>query len=209
MQKSPVQSAAWKIIQMYYVVYCSISSMTRCVDDQLISPGHRKMHSVFIQQFVTCPKRARFLLLPANIYLSIKNGASHVDGTRLRYDVPNVKKGLEWASNRPRLKGLGAISIPQYLMELREWANCEDAYLLFLLYGPYVRDKLEQSMNEITSLYLVQAEYFMIEVHGWQNMYIHYNLFQKEANRAGVELKSLQERFATYGEFFSDSALEV
>jgi hypothetical protein len=203
MHRSSVQAAAWKIIQTYYAVFCSISSMTRCIDSSMADPGHKKMHRAYNRQFVTCPKRQNLLLLPTNIILKVDSTGSSIVGTNLRYDVPNVQRGLEWASTRPKLKGLTEISIPLYLMALREWANYEDAYLLFMLYGPYVRDKLERSLNAITSIYLLEAEYFMIEFHGWEKMHSHFEIFKEQMNsNLGEKLPSLEERFTTYAKFF-------
>ena len=91
------------------------------------------------------------------------------------------------------------ITIPHYLKELRNWAQYEDAYLFFQLYGKTVKKNLDFSLKRIIYGYLVQFEFFLIKVFGWEQLKSQYNTFKERLEQnLKIQPENLSKRFEIY-----------
>jgi hypothetical protein len=202
MTKTGIDIAAWKIVQAYYAVYCSVSALLRCYYPTL-KGGHERSLRLYAQDFVTKDSRRGFLLPPATLYL--ENGLKGLDSITWEYGktnhIPNVKMGFEWAKKElyRREINVDIVTLPVYLMALRQWVNYTDAYLFFMLYGKTVRDNLDTSLNNITWLYLVQTEYYLIELFRWDAMELQLTTFVDQLkDKLGTFSPRLEARFEVY-----------
>lgn len=122
----------------------------------------------------------------------------------LKEHVPSIQAGFDWAKrelerSHPHAE-VRVVTIPVYLMALREWVNYFDTYLFFMLYGESIRERLELSLNNITTLYPILTEYYMMRLFGWQALELQFNTF-KEQLKDKLDLNSpqLEERIGVYG----------
>jgi hypothetical protein len=200
LQRTPTEAMAWRIVQAYYTVLCSLSAMVRSHVENITKPSHRKMLRLYMDYFLCHSIRRKLLFPPTNIYLS--NDLVGAEDTSnpywlKRYD--RIKHGLEWARKWPYLEGVEVFAVPHYLLALREWVNYEDAYLFFMLYGPNPRERLVRSLNGITASYLTEAEYYLIQRYGWGAVNLQFTTFAyhlKDKQRSSSP--ELENRFDVY-----------
>ncbi len=154
MRRSGLETAAWKIVKAYYAVFCSVSAVVRTLRGSGLR-GHRPMLLAYGEEFVRNARRRQFLLPPSNLFLIDRlEGSDAITWPYgLQYKVPNVESGLRWARDwATKVYGIperAPVTLPWYLLGLREWVNYSDAYLFLMLYGESIKNKLEAALNNI------------------------------------------------------------
>jgi hypothetical protein len=198
--------AAWKIIQFYYTVFSSASTVV-CLDDP-----DRKTHNIVIGRymvdFICNSRRAKFCLPPTNFYLDQNGNFSKrfSEAVNWKYadesHLPTIEKCLNYSKeimNQERNCEHRRIGILDYLKVLRDWTNYQDAYIFFRLYGPSVKANLDYSLKRISFTYLTQTEFFMLKTFGWGPLRAQYRSFREELeNNLGIKSPQLDERFSVY-----------
>src|SRR5712691_1781900 len=98
MRNTNMQIAAWKIIQTYYSVYCSVSAIVRCFKLQGLR-GHRPMLIEYGDSVVSNLRLKNSLLPPTNLFLDRRlQGSDRIEWKYgLTNHVPNIEMGLQWA----------------------------------------------------------------------------------------------------------------
>lgn len=140
--------ASWRIIQFYYSIYCMISAMIRCVDNNP-EISHVKMLNRFTTEFVMNSKlNSELFATPFCFYIKSGNILPLPQNriTRqysLKNDLPNLINCLTSACRNSQKP----ISIFHYFKCLREWATYENSYLLMSLYGPTIRSDLSRYLQ--------------------------------------------------------------
>lgn len=202
MNKSSMEIAVWKIIQSYYVVFCSISALVRCYYENMRSPGHKKMSNTYAKDFVINPSRNKFLVLPTNLYFK-KNELYQLDAMickdSLKHYVDDLENSFRWAKGQLKYGEKDIVTVPVYLRALREWVNYSDAFIFLMLYGPTIRDNLELFLKNVTMTYLIQTEYFMIQLFGLDSVNFQFRTFTEQLEK-NLKAKSpdLETRFRIY-----------
>lgn len=206
MRTTPPEVAAWKIIQAYYAVFCSISSIVRCHHPRRANEGHKWMLRKYSEEFVSSRTGRNQLLPPSNLYAQ---GGEAKGKERIKWPyglenhVPSIFRGLEWARERWKVSSHGVITIPMYLYSLREWVNYSDSYLFFLMYGESVKRNLEFSLETITFLYATQAEYYLARTFGWEAQELQYETFLRQLDqKLHAEAPFLEARFSAMSHAF-------
>lgn len=193
--------APWKIVQCYYSVFSGISALIRCFRDsgQL---SHDGVLNIFGTEFLRNRKRKVFFLPPFNFHLNQDGGFDTAFEKAVgwdyatKYHIPNIKKCLNLVYKERRIT-----TILHYLKRLRDWVQYEDSYLFFRLYGKSVKENLDFSLNKITFGYLVQIEFFLIKLFGWNTVKLQFDTFNRELNQnLKIEPTTLVERFDIYEE---------
>ncbi|WGM88533.1 MAG: hypothetical protein NUK63_06310 [Candidatus Bathyarchaeum tardum] len=202
--------AAWNVIQCYYAVFSSITSIVRLFDVDV--KGHDGILKYYLSN-VICSRRFRnFVLPPFSFYLSQNGSFSRTFSKRVdweyadEYHLPNIKSCLEYAKERMRAaRGDNyckrRIGISNYLRTLREWINYQDAYLFFRLYGNSVKENLDRYLKQITFAYCVQTEFFLLRTFGLEAMELQYETFSNELqDNLDINSPALDERFEVYSD---------
>jgi hypothetical protein len=200
--------AAWKIIQCYYSVFSSIASLV-CLED-----SERKSIDTVLNKYMTdfiCnSKRKYFFLPPVNVFLDQRGKFSSVFSEMIRWKyaderhLPTIKKCLkrtrrEIAEESNSRTIHARIGVPHYLKTLRDWANYQDAYLFFRLYGPTVKSELDFSLKRITFIHCVQTEFFLMKTFGLDAVKLQFKTFQNELkSNIGIISPTLDSRFKAY-----------
>ena len=118
--------------------------------------------------------------------------------------MPRISEGLKWAKDDLGVPDNGKVTLPTYLRCLREWVNYSDSYLFFRLYGESVKTKLDHALNNITFLYLIQTEYYMIHLFGWEPLRLQFETFIEQlTKRLGMHHPQLEARFSAHRRFQS------
>jgi len=118
--------------------------------------------------------------------------------------LQRIKNGLRWAREKLQLREDEIITVPHYLLGLRERVNYEDAYLFFRLYDPNPRSRLELALSNLVSQYLCQTELFLIRLFGWTDVNIQFETFASQLkNNLEFEAPELQERLSLYENEFA------
>lgn len=202
--------AAWKIIQCYYVVFSSIASLVRLEDTQL--KGHDKVLNFYLTNFVCKKGLKRFFLPPVNFYLNQQGIFSDKFSKMVNWEyadfchIPIIRECLVYTKKEIERERNGRvvnlrIGIPHYLKTLRNWANYQDAYLFFRLYGQTVKEKLDFCLKWITFIHCVQTEFFMMKTFGWNALRLQFETFLSELQQnLGIESPALEDRFEVYRE---------
>jgi hypothetical protein len=168
--------AAWKIVQFYYSVFSSIASLV-CLEHPE-RKSHGAVLNFYVNDFVCNEKRDKFLLPPVNFYLNqqgvfSRNASKVVNWSYAdRYHLPNIKACLEFAKSEiekeRNISPLAIrIAVPHYLKTLRDWVTYQDSYLFFRLYGPTVKESLDNCLKKIAFIHCVQTEFFLLKTYGW------------------------------------------
>jgi hypothetical protein len=202
--------AAWKIIQCYYAVFSSIASLV-CLE----RPGlksHDKILNFYITNNICNQDLRSFTLPPANFHLD-QQGTFSKDFSKMinwryanSYHIPNIKECLEYTKREIKEESRRSVAnirigIPHYLKVLRDWANYQDAYLFFRLYGSSVKENLDFSLKRIAFIYCVQTEFFLMKTFGWRTLKLQFATFSKEMQQnLGIESPPLRDRFEVYKE---------
>lgn len=207
---SRLRFAAWKIIQCYYAVFSSIATLV-CLDNTQRKSHDTVMH-IYTTDFICNNNKKRFFLPPANFYLNQQGIFSDEFSKMVNWDyadeyhLPNIKECLEYTKkeierergNRVRNLRTG---LPHYLKVLRDWANYQDAYLFFRLYGKTVKRNLDICLKRITFQHCVQTEFFMLKMFGWNALELQFKTFLGELRQnLGIESPALDDRFEVYAE---------
>ena len=122
------------------------------------------------------------------------------------YHLPNIKECLEYTKKEIERERGGRVrnlrtGIPHYLKVLRDWANYQDAYLFFRLYGQTVKQNLDICLKRITFQHCVQTEFFMLKMFGWNALELQFETFLSELQQnLRIESPSLDDRFEVYAE---------
>jgi len=197
--------APWKIIQCYYSIFAGISALIRCFNSSKIN-SHIKTFNIFGNDFLRNRKRKIFFLPPYNFYLNQEEDFDSVFGQIVDWQyarevhIPKIKQCLESVQS-----GQQQTTIPHYLKRLREWVQYEDSYLFFLLYGESVKENLDYSLERISFGYLVQVEFFLINLFGWEPLKLQFDTFnEKIQENLEVIPINLSQRFNVYKDYFSD-----
>ena len=202
--------AAWKIIQCYYAVFSSVASLVRLENTQI--KGHDKILNFYLTNFVCNKDLEDFFLPPANFYLNQQGVFSDKFSKMVNWDyadsyhLPVIKECLEYTKKEMEREQDGRvvnlrIGIPHYLKILRDWANYQDAYLFFRLYGQTVKQNLDVCLKRITFIHCVQTECFMMKTFGWNALELQFETFLSElATNLGIESPALEDRFNVYRE---------
>jgi hypothetical protein len=66
MHQTPTEAMAWRIIQAYYVVLCSISAMVRSHGPKITQSSHKKTLQLYTNFFLCHPKRKKILFHPTS-----------------------------------------------------------------------------------------------------------------------------------------------
>jgi hypothetical protein len=204
---SRLRFAAWKIIQCYYAVFSSIASLV-CLDNTQYK-SHDAILNHYISNFICNRNRKEFFLPPVNFYLNQQGVFSEEFSKMVNweyadyYHLPAIKKCLKHTKKElKKEQGREAnirIGIPHYLKILRDWANYQDAYIFFRLYGDKVKEDLDFSLKRITFIHCVQTEFFMLRTFGWGAMQLQYETFIEELNtNLKIDSPSLVGRFDCY-----------
>jgi hypothetical protein len=199
--------AAWKIIQFYYTVFSSIATLV-CIDEP-----QRKRHNEMIKKYMTafvCNSRNRgFCLPPTNFYLN-QDGTFSPKFSEMvnwkyadEYHFPLIEACLNLAKKQIAIEASSSekwrIGIPHYLKTLRDWANYQDAYLFFRLYGDKVKFHLDFSLKRIAFVYCGQTEYFLLKTFGWEPVNLQFTAFRKQLkDNLGINSPTLEGRFNSY-----------
>lgn len=110
------------------------------------------------------------------------------------HSIPVMVKCLQWARN-----GKGVTTFVHYLKQLREWATYEDSYLFFRMYGPSVKQNLDNYLQDISFFYLTLAELFLIRACGLEAVNLQYDRFVSELkNNLVLDAPTLTSRFNAY-----------
>lgn len=206
--------AAWNIVQCYYAVFSSIASLVRLKNTEL--KGHDKILSFYLTDFI-CNKNLRGFFLPPTCFFLSQNGAFSRKFSNMvnwdyadAYHFPNIKKCLEYAKKEMEKEHngriiKGRIGIPHYLKALRNWANYQDAYLFFRLYGSTVKQNLDICLKRITFIHCVQTEFFMIRTFGWDALRLQFETFRNEMeDNLGIVSPALEDRYEVFCDYFED-----
>ena len=207
---SRLRFAAWKIIQCYYAVFSSIASLVRLENTQL--KGHDKILNFYLANFVCNKDLKDFFLPPVNFYLN-QQGAFYDKFSKMinwqyadSYHLPNIKECLEYTKKEIQKEQGGRIinvriGIPHYLKILRDWANYQDAYLFFRLWGQTVKKNLDVSLKRITFVHCAQTEFFMMKTFGWDALKLQFETFLNQLKEnLKIESPPLKDRFEVYSE---------
>ncbi len=193
--------APWKIIQCYYCVLAGISALIRCFDKQKFD-NHKKIFNIFTNDFLNNNTRKSFFIPPYNFYLDQHGSLKASNDEVIDWDygrehhLPYIKKALKEAHVNKR-----RTSFPHYLLNLRNWVQYEDAYLFFLLYGESVKANLDFSLSRISYGYMVQVEFFLINLFGWNTLDIQFHTFiEKVLENLGIKPVELIQRYEVYEE---------
>jgi hypothetical protein len=203
--RSGMDVAAWKIVQAYYAIYCSISSLVRTYYHSKRPPSHKNMLRIYTNDFIINPSRRRLLTFPLTIHL--RGQLCGAEDIRPTIDSNNprltrIENGLKWAKSYLNIQE-ETVAIPHYLLGLRDWANYEDAYLFFMLYGYNPKVRLEIALNNLVTLYLTHAESYMIRLFGWSSVKLQYQTFIDQLqSKLQCQSPRLQERFLVYEDQF-------
>ncbi|MFX1296822.1 MAG: hypothetical protein ACFFD2_18445 [Promethearchaeota archaeon] len=196
--------APWKIIQCYYSIFAGISALIRCFNSSTIS-SHKKIFNIFGNEFLRNKKRKIYFLPPYNFYLNQQGNFDPLFEKIVNwnyaseYHIPKIKQCLKSVHTKNHLT-----TIPHYLKKLREWAQYEDSYLFFRLYGESVKKNLDFSLKRISFGYLVQIEFFLIKFFGWKSLKLQFDTFNRELEQ-NLEIKptNLSQRFIIYEKYLS------
>ena len=193
----------WKIIQCYYSIFAGISALIRCYNSSEIH-SHIKTFNIFGNDFLRNRKRKIFFLPPYNFYLNQEEDFDSVFGQMVDWQyarevhIPRIKQCLESVQS-----GQQQTTIPHYLKRLREWVQYEDSYLFFLLYGKTVKENLDYSLTRISFGYLVQIEFFLIKLFGWEPLKLQFDTFnEKIQENLEISPINLSQRFSVYEKYF-------
>lgn len=197
--------APWKIIQCYYSIFAGISALIRCFNSFKID-SHKKIFNIFGNEFLRNNKRKIFFLPPYNFYLDQEGNFNPLFEEMVNwsyaseYHIPKIKQCLTSVRTKNQLT-----TIPHYLKRLREWAQYEDSYLFFRLYGDSVKKNLDFSLKRISFGYLVQIEFFFIKLFGWEPLKLQFNTFNEELEQ-NIEINpiNLSQRFIIYDKYLSN-----
>ena len=207
---SRMRFAAWKIIQCYYAVFSSIATLV-CLDNTQ-RKSHDAVMNIYTTDFVCNNDRKGFFLPPTNFYLNQQGIFSNEFSKMVKwkyaddYHLPNIKECLEYTKKEIEKEKSARISklrigIPHYLKVLRDWANYQDAYLFFRLYGQTVKQNLDICLKRITFQHCVQTEFFMLKMFGWNALELQFETFLGELQRnLGIASPALDNRFEVYAE---------
>ena len=191
--------APWKIVQCYYSVFSGICALVRCfhLSGQL---SHDSTLNIFGNEFLRNRRRKVFFVAPFNFHLdqhgNFDPAFEKVVGWdyATKYHIPNILECLKSIHKQSRVT-----TIPHYLKGLRDWAQYEDSYLFFRLYGKTVKENLDFSLTRITYGYLVQIEFFLIKLFGWDTLKLQFETFNQELKQnLKIEPSNLVERFDVY-----------
>lgn len=197
-----IKFAPWKIIQCYYCILAGISALIRCFSHKKFD-RHLTIFNIFTSDFLNNKKRRFFFLIPYNFYLDQHGDLKTSNGEVLDwewgidYHLPYIKKSLESVH-----KDGSRTSILHYLRKLRNWAQYEDSYLFFLLYGEKVKKNLDFSLRRISYGYMVQVEFFLIKLFGWESLELQFSTFiDKVIDNLGFEPSELNQRYSIYEDY--------
>lgn len=202
--------AAWKIVQFYYTVFSSIASLV-CLDYP-----NRKSHDAVINKYMTdficSSSRRHFFLPPSNFFLN-QQGTFSVEFSRMvkwkyadAYHLPAIEECLNYTKQQIAIESKARanrmrIGIVHYLKTLRDWANYQDAYIFFRLYGEKVKFDLDFSLKRIAFIHCVQTEFFLLKTFGWKAVKLQFKTFREELRRnLGIQSPTLEGRFRVYSE---------
>ncbi|MFX1502130.1 MAG: hypothetical protein ACFFDH_14295 [Promethearchaeota archaeon] len=195
--------APWKIVQCYYCILAGISALIRCFYSGKLD-RHNKIFSIFTNDFLNNKKRRQFFLPPYNYYLDQHGNLNTSNNEMIEWEygrknhIPNIQKCLESIHIENR-----RTSIPHYLIDLRNWAQYEDSYLFFQLYGPSVKVNLDFSLGKISYGYMVQVEFFLINLFGWKTLKLQFDTFiEKVTENLGIRPFELVVRYQVYAKKF-------
>lgn len=192
--------APWKIIQFYYSMYCMLSAMVRCVDASP-SIGHRKMLDKFTKGLIMHPiLNQKLFIVPFCFYTDKGILYPKPEGLihrryALECDFPHLKRCFDNIPN----SSAKPISLFHYFKYLREWANYEDSYIFMNLYGPVVRQKLKNCLQNILSAFLCLGEELLVAFWRPDIIQTEFKVFTNKMVMVNkFEPSALQSRFEEY-----------
>jgi hypothetical protein len=198
-----MQFPAWKIIQSYYAIFSSISSVVRCFNPREDRQGHSFILNCYGNQFLSNPRRKIFFIPPISFILTQdgnfnKDYANQIDWEYgIEHHLPFVQKCLVHSKEKNKI-----ITIAHYMKNLREWATYEDSYLFFRMYSEVIRGELNHFLKVITFAHCVQNEYFLIKLFGIDTLKLQFDRFSSEFKKnIGIEPILLKTRFDIYQKY--------
>lgn len=197
----------WKVIQCYSAVLSSISSLVRCIDNNVKSEPNA-IFNFYANRFLTSKKYDNCFAIPLNFLLDKEHGFDNATYSDLigwsygkTYHLPIIKSCLEETQNYFIKNGRTQrwVTIPHYLRYLREWINYEDSYLFFRMYGSTIQVQMFNYLIKIAHAHCVQTELFLIKLFGFETVKLQYDRFSQQMRyNIGITPISLKTRFDVY-----------
>jgi hypothetical protein len=190
--------AAWKIIQCYYAIFSSIASLVCCYHTE--KKSHDKVLNIYAKEFLCNSKKRDYFLPPTNFYLNQQGKFPKRVASSLQWEyahsyyIPNIIKCLEEAHLENR-----TTTVPHYLKKLRDWVTYGDAYLFIRLYGKSPKINLDFSLQNISFMHCLQAEFYLLRLFGWEAVNRQFEAFSKDLEKnLNVISEPLVARFKVY-----------
>jgi hypothetical protein len=200
-----VKFAGWKITQAYYAIFSSIGALVRCLRP-IGSLSHDATLNVYSNEILASRRFHNSVLPPASTYMNQQGMITNIEMLEIwdyakTQHVPTIRKCLaSVGEGKSRIS-----SVVHYLKDLREWATYEDAYLLFRMYGPTVKQNLDYSLQTLVSFYLTQSEVFLTKTFGRNAMETQFLSFNEQLrSNMGLEHTHLIARFDAYHQFLGE-----
>lgn len=197
--KNRMKFPAWKIIQFYYSIFCSIASLVRTYYTQ-----PRISHNSTLKLYSSITKMhklKKYFNTPINVYLD-KTEKIPEYIKKWPYFSPSRVNAIEAAlvetkksiDNPPDY-----ITLVHFLKRLREWVNYVDGYIFIRLYGDKIKNDLDKHLINICSAFLAQTEIVLIKLYTVDTLRFQYDYYTNNIEKyLGIRDSSLDERFNIY-----------
>jgi len=162
---------AWKIIKMYYSIYCSLSAFVRCFGfSPPPKPQHYKPIKFFNTQILEHGVRIRYVWPLLRIHLrndkivpDFKAITSWDYG--LKEHCPKIESALRDVKENRKI-----ISLFDYFKYLREWYTYQYPKVMKTLYGESVKSRIDSSCENIVNILNTNFEYIAISMIGFEEI---------------------------------------
>ncbi|TQQ81905.1 hypothetical protein [Halonotius roseus] len=228
-EKERTQTAEWRIIQMYYSVYKSVSAIMHSKFEDIRKGGKGTHNSVFAKHRTECMDKLQsklyvfpFMYFPVDSNPGSESAFSWEVPYPIKDEIHNQKqKQNKYAQNALKdiyqasqeseyLQKNTFFTFYDLLKRLREWAQYQQGGIFNRLYGKTHIKALDHALRLISYTALAIAEVALICAFGFNNFNKVYDEFRKSCREGeSYSLRLISERFKIYSAAFHPSEFNL
>ncbi len=190
---------AWNINKFYYSVYCALSAIVRIINPNIKRETHYTKIKIYNNNAKLNNNFSNFFICPFNIIFDKEKNKILNLKKEEKYQYPKIINALKWTADKTEFKTIGLFD---YFKNLREWATYSQPKLFSYAYGNKIRKILSHNLINISILFNVLAEAFIIRQIGFEDIEKEFNDFlEPTENNLNFNCKFLKKRFSLHEKY--------